>query len=78
LGVRLSLKTSRWSSIGLRHKRGIRPMGEIGVIPPTCIICVREWVIGRFKVIGIDIVDLASRILGKWALDLTIHSQMIN
>ena len=36
--------------IHLRHKKGIRPTREIGVIPPTRIRGVKEWVIGRSRI----------------------------
>jgi len=35
------------------------------VIPPTRIICVEEWVIGRSRVIDVDIVDLVVSILSE-------------
>jgi len=78
LRVKSSLKSKGWSNIHLRKRRAIGPIRQIGMTPPTWIICVREWVIGQSRVIGADIVDLVTSILGKWTLDLIIDSQMAN
>jgi len=48
------------------------------LIPPAWIAHVGEWVIGRSRVIGVDIVDLVTTILDKWTFDLTIHIKMIS
>jgi len=56
------LKSRGWSKIHLRHRRGIRPIGEIGVIPPTRIIGVSEWVIGRSGIKIVDTVDCFTNI----------------
>jgi len=55
--IRWSLKSKGWSKIHLRHKRGIIPIGEIGMIPLTRIIGVGEWVIGQSRIEIIDIID---------------------
>ena len=46
-----------WSKIFLRPRKGTRPIGEIGVIPPTRIVSAREWVIDRPRVISVNVVN---------------------
>ena len=78
LGIGWALKARGWSSIRLSHKRDVRPIGEIGVIPPTQIICIKKWIIGWSRIEIVDIVNLVTRFLGKWNPNLAIHSQMVN
>ena len=76
--IRWSLKSKGWSKIHLRHKWGIRPIGEIKVIPPIRIICSRERIIRWSRVIVAHMVDLVTYILGKRTTHLTMHSHTIN
>ena len=55
----------RWSKIHLRHRRDIRPIEKIGVMPLTRIIGVREWVIGWSRIKIVNVVDWFTNILGK-------------
>ena len=57
-----SLKFKRWSKIHLKHRRVIRHIGELGVIPPTKITSVKEWVNGWSRTKIVNIVDWLTNI----------------
>ena len=78
MGKGRSLESGWLSSIRLRHIKRVRvrPIREIWMVPPTRVIGIRIWVIGRPRV-EVDIIDFIS-ILGKKTTNLAIQSQMSN
>jgi len=73
LGKRRSLKSGWRSSIHLRQIKRVRarPIREIRMVPPTQVIGLGIWVIGRPLVEVIDIIDSIS-VLGKRTPNLAI------